>query len=318
MHDRMAPLRAIRCIATTWDGVWAAVATFEQHVAVWDLFEGRKVAEFDTIMDAGGRRLAVTADGRYVIAGAFNNHGVAAYDASNGRLLWQRKGLREVQYLTVLHDDKRVFAGLESRAGQLLNIADGATVQKHRGCSKLWHSPFEDVVLLEKPDQPFEFRTTGGALLGQVQPTTFGLIDAAFAPGRAIVSEATGPIRCFRTSDAEEVFRFTHVVGTHAMCAGFDEHGGAFQAVTWSYQHDGDHTLLRFDPRDGTRLAAHPLPTAADFDFCLRGSHLLMADGSLIHTATGSITKQMDLSMSESFRPEIPVIRRSRKRKRRR
>ena len=78
----------------------AALAAFESQVAIWDLQTLRRTIEFETVLDFGGRRLALSSDGSCCIAGAYNRDGVAAYDTNTGRVLWSRRDLKKVQYVS--------------------------------------------------------------------------------------------------------------------------------------------------------------------------------------------------------------------------
>jgi hypothetical protein len=76
---------------------WFATAECEHAVEVWSLAERRLMSSFETVLDPGGRRLALLAEDRpIVVAGAYHRHGICAYDALSGDRLWQRKELKRV------------------------------------------------------------------------------------------------------------------------------------------------------------------------------------------------------------------------------
>lgn len=99
---------------------------------VWDVAAGEKVSEFDTGMDFGGRRLAISADGERVVTGAYHRHGVEAWEAETGRRLWQRKDLKKVQHISVILQAE-IFASLQDAAGVVLNMESGKDVRRIRG-----------------------------------------------------------------------------------------------------------------------------------------------------------------------------------------
>lgn len=67
----------IRHLSSSWSGSVIAAAEFERAVHLWDLSAEKHVATFPTIMDFGGRRLAVTPDGKNCIAAAYRFQGIA-------------------------------------------------------------------------------------------------------------------------------------------------------------------------------------------------------------------------------------------------
>jgi hypothetical protein len=51
----------------------------------------RPQIRFETVLDFGGKGLALTPDGSACIAGAYRAQGIACYAAADGRMLWQRR-----------------------------------------------------------------------------------------------------------------------------------------------------------------------------------------------------------------------------------
>src|SRR5262245_58500523 len=140
----------IRHFASSWSGSVIAAAEFERTVHVWDVAAERHLATFPTIMDFGGRRLAITADGRTCIAAAYNVEGIAAYAATDGVEVWRRKDLKKAQTLRVSLDGRRVYACFDNRSCQVLNRETGKTIGTWAGVRDVWASPYQPVMLLEK------------------------------------------------------------------------------------------------------------------------------------------------------------------------
>lgn len=112
------------------------------RVHVLGLRPAVRISTFDTIIDSGGTRLALcTPDGApIVVAGAWERHGVCAYDGLTGERLWQRKDLKRVQRLSPIADERLVSVGLEGRSMHLLDLITGATRFKLRAAESLWQS----------------------------------------------------------------------------------------------------------------------------------------------------------------------------------
>lgn len=143
---------AIRHFASTWSGSVIAAGEFERTVHVWDLNGPCRLATFPTILDFGGKRLAVTPEGTNCIAAAYHVEGIAAYAVPEGREIWRRKDLKKTQTLRVSLDGRRVYACLERRGCQVLHRETGRTLKAWAGVRDVWESPYEPLMLLEKTD----------------------------------------------------------------------------------------------------------------------------------------------------------------------
>ena len=87
---------AIRHLAACDGGSLIAAAHFESKVQIWDWHDARQIGELETILDFGGRRLALAAGGSICITGSWTQ-GLAAYLVPNGECLWRRSDLVRVQ-----------------------------------------------------------------------------------------------------------------------------------------------------------------------------------------------------------------------------
>lgn len=66
-------------------------ADFERRVRVWSFAERSLIAELDTVLDFGGRRLALCgAETPIVVAGAWERYGICGYAPDGSRLLRSR------------------------------------------------------------------------------------------------------------------------------------------------------------------------------------------------------------------------------------
>jgi hypothetical protein len=283
----------VRHIATTWAGERVAVASFDRTVAVWDIGSASKVAEFETVLDFGGRRLAISPDGTRVIAGAYQRYGIAAYEASTGTEIWRRSDLKKVQRITISADGVAAYCGLAGRAEHVLSLSNGETLLKLRGVGDVHCSPFEPIALYDCKTRPAALRTGGDELRGRIPRITFAFLDVAFAPGYLATSESGGPVRCFRVSDAVEMWRYAPRSGVHALTLGYDETANVLQGVFWPFVRGGTMVLRRFCTATGQLNSESPIPDSAEQQFCCRGTLLLTWDGSLLETATGKVVEKL-------------------------
>jgi hypothetical protein len=287
-------LKRVRHIATSWAGSRVAIAQFERVVQIWDLACREQGAEFDTVLDFGGHRLAITSDGTRVLAGAYNRYGIAAYDGSNGELLWRRPDLKKVQHVRLSADDKRLCCGFDRRSEHILSVETGETLSQMPGVEDVLNSPHSPVSLIVLKGKPPTLRDVDGTLRGRIEKTTFAFLDYAFSPDLLITSESRGPLRCFRVADAAEVWRFQPEADTHALQVAYVEAGDAFCAIMWPFVKGGDHVLWRFNAADGRRPSTCVLPSSSQYGFCLRGSLILGWDGSVLDTATGELLCRLE------------------------
>ena len=274
----------IRHLASSWPGSVIAAAEFERTVHVWDLAASRHLATFQTIMDFGGTRLAMTPDGKTCIAAAYHVEGIAGYAASDGMELWRRKDLKKTQTLRVSLDGRRVYACFDNRSCQVLNRETGKTVKTWAGVRDVWESPYQPIMLLEK--RTLLLQSPEERKLATISAETFAVLCVAFGPGLVCVSESTGPLRCLDAQTGEERWRFQEK-GQHFVELAFAEHAQVFVGVCWPYERGGSFRLLRFEPQSGAASVVTELGKGGEFEFCLRGTRLLSSDGSVTDSATG-------------------------------
>jgi outer membrane protein assembly factor BamB len=274
---------SIRYLATSLSGSTLAAGEFERKVHVWDLAAANHLASFDTILSAGGTRLAITGDGKVCIAAAYYLEGVAAY-STTGTEVWRRKDLTKAQKIKVSLDDHRVYCSFDEKSCQVLNRDSGKTIKAWPGVRNVWESPYEAVMLIEK--RTLELQTPDEKKVATLPRETFAVLHVAFAPSLVCVSESTGPLRCLSTKTGKEIWRYAQQ-GQHFLKLAFAEGANAFVGVCWPYERGGSFRLLRFEPEPGEVSDVADLGPSGNFSFCKRGSRLISSDGSVIDSVTG-------------------------------
>ena len=276
----------IRHVATSREGSRFAVAEFERKVYVWSSRTRKPIAQFETTLDFGGNRLAVTTDGEAVIVGAYNRYGIAAYDSRSGAELWRRKELKKVQTICVSHDDCHLYCSFARRACHVLDRRSGDTTTIWRQVNNAWESAYDPVLLFEKRDLVLH---NAGRDLAPIQRATFAVLDTAFAPGRVCVTESGGPVRCFDTSDAQEVWRFDPPNGSHVLPLSYAERLNMFVGIDWPYKRGGLKRLVCFEKETGHAEVLAKIDAFPPLAFCCKGSRLITPDGQFWDVATGSL-----------------------------
>jgi outer membrane protein assembly factor BamB len=287
---------AIRHLATSRSGKVVAAARFESTVSIWNLETQTKQSEFETILDFGGTRLAIDAEGKRCVAGAYHIHGIACYRADTGAVLWQRKDLKKVQRIAILPSQSEIACGFEGGLLQILSMRNGKTLQKVRGCRQLHVSPFEPVQLADKAQLTLE--TLDGSLIRRFGRESFATLSVVFGHGAVAVSEAAGPTRCFETISGELLWRYAAPKGRHSLNLGYNVEQRRFLGLEWPFQRGDTMTLLVFTP-DGNVETRFPLGASILQEFCVDGTRLLSSSGWLLDTATGKVAAHLDFPMMD-------------------
>jgi outer membrane protein assembly factor BamB len=280
----------VRHIAIARDRPVAALAAFESQVAIWDLQTLRRTLEFDTVLDFGGRRLAMSSDGSCCIAGAYNRDGVAAYDTNTGRVLWSRRDLKKVQYVSFNAESTAVYCGFDRRACHVLDARSGVTVRTIRGVRRVWASELNAAEFRDGTQPMFHPRPDGSPV--RIGRTTFAFLDVAFGSDTMCTTESRGPVRCFDES-GRELWRTPMRDGEHVLTLTYSADARAFFGVAWPFQHGGPRVLRRFDELSGRSDTVVIVGDCADTAFFRHGECLLTSDGAIIDTSTGQVTAQL-------------------------
>lgn len=123
--------------APPWGEDLLVTAEFHGAVSVWSLARRAHCAEFDTVYDFGGQRLALVPGERpVVVVGAWARHGVCGYDVT-GERLWQDRSRMNVQIVTALAAG-RVAVSYNRSTTRVLEAATGDEVRSLRGVRQVF------------------------------------------------------------------------------------------------------------------------------------------------------------------------------------
>jgi hypothetical protein len=183
-----------------------ATAEFDGRVTVWSVAAQKPIATFDTVCEFGGKRLAVVdGDPPIVVAGAWARHGVCAYEATSGRMLWQRRDLRQVQTLSALPSG-RVGVGFERRVFHVLAASSGETLTTIRGVYDLYASRNVPFALGQgrSGSEWIGLYDLRGARIWRAHMSSFAIVDAALGPDAILVAEVGSPLGCLDWSGVDQ------------------------------------------------------------------------------------------------------------------
>lgn len=158
--------------------------------------EGRElVASFDTVLDFGGRRLAVTTgEDPVVVVGSWDRQEVCGYSLT-GEVLWQQTDHARVQQIELVDHDQ-VAVSYEGRPAVVIDARDGKTISTLRGV--------QEVIAL-RPGESLQVERHCWRRVDDAgprhEPVEFSgfLHDAAVGEGD-VLAVADGPLRLFDPS----------------------------------------------------------------------------------------------------------------------
>src|ERR1700743_3832223 len=143
-------ITAIHHLAASPDGFLLAAAEVKSIVHLWDLNSLARLRTFETTLDAGGSRLAVSHDGGLLAVGAYQRYGIAAYRSSDGSELWRRKDLKKGQGIRFSYNCARIVCCLDGSASERLDPLTGESGKTLRGIRNFWTSSFASQCLLQR------------------------------------------------------------------------------------------------------------------------------------------------------------------------
>lgn len=266
-----------------------ATGEYESRVAVWSLRSKERIAEFETVLDYGGRRLAwVPGEEPVVVAGGYASGGVAAYDAVTGRTLWHRPEFRGVQSLIGIPGTTQCAVGIEGRSMRILDAVTGEIVTTFRAAEDCFVSPYAPLALLAGRSPAFRCcampvgeTVWGGTLEGHA------VLDVAFSPDSVLISESTGPVRCLDLSGTPR-WSITFPRGSHAVRLVWCESAKCWAAVVWEYRSGEGMHLYRIGA-DGRTKRVRRIAIAEDHGAFGRGRWLAAASGQVVELPGGRV-----------------------------
>ena len=202
---------AIRHLAISGESAIVVAAFFQTKTQIWSWATKQQLSEFETILDFGGRRLALTPDGSVCIAGSFH-HGLAAYSVPEGRLLWHRKDIRKVQRITLNSSGRELYCGVEGPSVFILETDTGTSLGKVARASSIIasHVSFHRLIVRRGDSYLVE-----GDRELEIPAASFSLLDAAFSSEAVCISEPRTGIRCIDLASGNLVWHYKTLGANH-------------------------------------------------------------------------------------------------------
>ena len=320
---------SIRQMAASYSGNIVAAGEFKKTVHVYDIVGGRELCQFDAGLDFGGRRLAVSDDGKLCAAGAYKRFGISLHNASDGKLLWQRKDLKKVQGLRFSRRHKnKLFAFFDDRACHILDVEDGKTTDKIRGMKWTVESPFGDFQYVDEDGHFHLLDCASRKKIGRKE--AYIAVDAAFTPKHLVTNEFGAPLPgdpftydpkkrfqhlvCYQVRDFRELWRLEkdnltilHPIADVVRDGCFQEIGycsatNEVVCVYWATEPKETRSkdLLCVDPDEGRVVRKVPLRNHPSVStFVNKGNLLMSAEGQVVEIESGRTLHTVEVPMRD-------------------
>lgn len=284
------------------DAPIVAAGLDDRTVQIWNWDIGERLAEFMTVFQDGGHRLALHHNGDICVAASWKKgkrDGIACYDTRSGQIVWHRADLRQIQGLRFSPSGDGVWCRFHASPAQRLDANTGETSAIARRVQQIVESPYSSHRL--------EVRSRDFLIKGErdfsVPRLTFALLDAAFGGDALCLTESGGPVRCVTCASGMERWRFQPIGGAHVLALSFSQIDRSFYGVQWDTQRDGTAVLLRISEETGDAL-----------EICRLNSGLACVGGGVVVTSTGEVVslggdalKQLPFPEREYPDPPPPV-----------
>jgi WD40 repeat protein len=273
-------LKPIHHIATTFDGKLFATAEFEKYVSIWNVDKGELQISFQTHLDFGGERLAISPDGQLCAAGAYHIHGISVYRTLDGSVLWSRRDLKKVNWLKFDPIQETLLAGFEDKPLHILDSKTGETIETCRGVRRKSISSYDSNVFLLGAGK-LKLHNGSKTPISLKIPAHL-ILDVTFDQRAAYLTEAGGPLRAVDCLDGSLLWEHPPERDSHFLRIGYNELTGTLFGLMWRYLTGGPYTLVELDPQTGKPMNNLMMGTLIVAEFGGRGTRLITSDGCIL------------------------------------
>jgi outer membrane protein assembly factor BamB len=281
-------MKDIRHISTSFSGQTIALAEFEKRVQIFDMNFLQIISEFDTILDFGGQRLAISEDGKICICGCWERHGICAYETKTGKLIWQRKDLKKVQHIHILYaDNSKFFAQFEVGASRTFDINSGLEIDKVSGAKYLFNSKYLEIDIIDKSNKIQVIDRKTKKIKANIERQSFATLDLAIADNCLAISESGGPMSCYDIQSGEIKWRIPINEDGHFLRVTFNYELNSFIGVSWPFLKGGNKKLKYINKDNGLIEKEMTINCPTETEFALNGNVLVTSDREIIDLKSG-------------------------------
>lgn len=253
-----------------------ALGAFEKHVRIVDLSTKKTQAEFETILDYGGRRMAIHENGSICVCGCWERHGIVGYSGRDGAILWQRQDLKKLQRLRpLITDPDRLFAEFEKGASYIIDYKSGRTINYLPRIEDYSESAYEPINLQETSKHFTIVGRDEQKTICRMARQSFGTLEVAFGPKSVCISESGKPLCCYDTKSGRPKWVVDSKPNEHALRLHFNKTMNRYLGVFWPYDKGGAETLKIIHPDTGLIEDSVSFPNMIESAFALAGEVLI-------------------------------------------
>lgn len=128
-------------------GSYFLAAEFKKIVAVYESSTGRKLGEYNTHFESGGKRMCIAESGKYFAAAAYGRFGITLFSTETGEAIWTTKEIKRIQQICFSSDDTLIFVINDDNRLYTLSSADGSIVTVEKSIVKIFSDSTHEVKL---------------------------------------------------------------------------------------------------------------------------------------------------------------------------
>jgi len=279
-------MHKMRHIATARDSSVFLTAEFEDKIYSWDLNTYERISEFNSVLDFGGQRLAISGDGTKCVAASYSGRGISMYDVSSGSEIWCRKDIKKIQFITFDSLNETLYVGVEDMPLLILKLSDGEDEGKMKSITEVYFDLLSSKRLLLKGRRTIildDFCITS---------PTFAFLDIQGVGKGIVMSAVSNDLMYYDYNENTITWRISPKDNEHFIKIAFSEKNKIIYAVLYKYNEPRKppyYLLYAISKLDGAIQFVYPLPTeACEFGFAQKATRLICSCGDVF-----------DISLSE-------------------
>lgn len=295
--------------ATCIDGIAAAARSprvviayghLDATIEVWDCQRGRMISRFQGVHDFGGSRLAMSPDGKRVVAAAYDKLGVRCYDADSGREVWRSPRWTGCQRVGISHDAKRVVASFEWSGARFLDARNGQLVLRSPTAIAAYPSPctnhsieLRDRIILCSPNRDI-------AQLGEMRilhAVAFSKSLVLCSPTNLNPWQDTNHVLCASLKSGRERWRFEVEDGGGFLGLACSRKKGAVLAIQYAPERGVFHRAYWLNEQTGTMLRSVDLQCpepSLRYVIVRDASRVIFDTGYVVDTTNGRVIGHLE------------------------
>ncbi len=177
------------------NGKYFLAAESEKIVAAYESITGRKLGEYNTHFQSGGRRMCITDSGKYFASAAYGRFGITLFDIETGNELWTIKEVKKVQRICFSADETMLFAINAENKLYSISLIDGSIISIEKGIQSFFSDGTLEVKLTK--DECLVWNGTSANL------TDKKVLCFCVGNSKVFCSIMGGGIKCFSDSGNE-------------------------------------------------------------------------------------------------------------------